>query len=129
MNLLSRPDADVILLAAPVAGALASLLVSRYLQYRNTVGSQFYPWIRAILVSVAISLLVSIALFTIVAVGGMGEYHDYKTAADQAYQFDWWFHAKSVLLINVIGVVASTFTVFPANLLATFSWLIFFGKK
>lgn len=126
---LGKSDAQMILVAAPIAGALASLVFSQFIHYRQVDGSNFAPWLRVVLVSFVIALAVSVVISSLVAIDGLISYHDYMASKYANYEFDQTHAAGSILFINAIGAVLSAFTVLPANLLVGCAWLIFAGKK
>lgn len=126
---LSSSDTHIIVVAAPIAGALAFLMLSRFLRHRQSSGSNVGPWVRVVVVSVAISLVVSVVISSFVAIDSLNMYHDYMASRDAEYQFDYKHAASGLLFLNAIGGALSAFTVLPANLLAGVAWLVLAGKR
>lgn len=126
---LGKSEAYMILVAAPIVGALVSLAISRFIHHRQLDGSNLVPWLRVVLASVVIAAAVSVAISSLLAIDGVETYHDYMASKYADYEFDWRHATGTILSLNAIGAVMSAFTVLPANLLVSCGWLIFADKK
>ena len=109
---ISGSDARLILITAPIAGAIASLLFDRYL---------LSHWLHFGFVCVGIAIIVSIALSSAVAIDSLIGYHG-NMSQDPSYSFDM-KHALSVLLVfNAIGGYLSAMTILPSIVVTTSAW-------
>lgn len=124
---ISSEDARLVLLTAPVAAALASLILGRFIRNRRHAGGAPGRWLLAGVATVGITIIVSVVISSSVAAVGLVEYHNYMSR-DTTYEFDGGHAVSLVLLFNAIGGFLSMMTILPAMLLATSGWMLFRGR-
>lgn len=115
---ITAADARLILTIAPIAAAIASLLLDRYL---------LSHWLKMGLVCVVITLFASIAFSSAVAIDGLMDYHEYMSR-DATYSYDIGHTFVILLIYNGVGAILSAMTILPAIVVTTSVWRFVYSR-